>query len=243
LEALLPSPDGVRAIFFDLDGTLRHNLPLGGEFFADYALGLGLRIGDDDRLRAARWESFYWANSLDLKADVERYGDETGGFWRNYSLRQLIALGASGPQADELAGPASAYMEESYRPQSVVPDDVLRLLPRLQNAGYMLGVISNRDKPFREEIESLGLSPFFVFSLAGGEVNAFKPDPEIFVHGCGRAGVTPAEAIYVGDNYFADVIGARRAGLRPVLYDPRGLFPEADCAVIRSFDELPAILK
>ena len=46
----------------------------------------------------------------------------------------------------------------------------------------------------------------------------------------------------MGDNYFADVVGSLRAGLRPVLYDPNGLFPEAGCAVIQSFDQLPGLL-
>jgi phosphoglycolate phosphatase-like HAD superfamily hydrolase len=63
----LLSPDGIQAIFFDLDGTLRHNLPSGGEVAADYAAQLGLHISHEDRLRAMRWEHYYWAKSIDLK--------------------------------------------------------------------------------------------------------------------------------------------------------------------------------
>ena len=66
----------------------------------------------------------------------------------------------------------------------------------------------------------------------------WKPEPHIFVHACERLNVIPTEAVYVGDNYYADVVGARRAGLQPVLYDPRGIFPEPGCATIKSFDEL-----
>jgi FMN phosphatase YigB (HAD superfamily) len=55
--------------------------------------------------------------------------------------------------------------------------------------------------------------------------------------------LSPKEAIYVGDNYYADVVGARRAGLQPVLYDPIGIFPDPDCATIKSFDELNSIIK
>ena len=243
LEVLLLSPNGIQAIFFDLDGTLRHNLPSGGEVFANYAMELGLHIRDEDRLRAARWEHFYWASSIDLKTDIEKSREENGEFWRNYSHRQLIALGASSRQADELASKVSAHMEESYRPQSIVPDGVQRLLPALQNAGYKLAVISNRDKPYQHEIDSLGLTSYFAFSLAGGEVNSFKPEPEIFIHACERVDVTPTQTVYVGDNYFADVVGSRRAGLKPVLYDPRGIFPEAACPVIASFDQLLSILE
>ena len=70
------SPKSIRAIFFDLDGTLRHNIPSGGDVFADCALQLGLHVSHEDRLRAMRWEHYYWANSIDLKADREIYPEE-----------------------------------------------------------------------------------------------------------------------------------------------------------------------
>ncbi len=230
----------IKAIFFDLDGTLRHSLPAGGEFFADYAIQLGLHATDEDRLRALRWEHFYWANSADLKADKKAYPDDQV-FWKMYARRQLVALGASNAQADELAPLVTEHMALSYKPQSVVPGDVLRLLPALKET-YTLGVISNREKPYGQEIESLGLSSFFELVLAGGEVSMWKPEPYIFVHACARLNIAPTEAVYVGDNYFADVVGARRAGLQPVLYDPRGIFPDPGCAKITSFDELTEVL-
>ncbi|MGF1505605.1 MAG: HAD hydrolase-like protein, partial [Anaerolineae bacterium] len=38
------------------------------------------------------------------------------------------------------------------------------------------------------------------------------------------AGCKPAEAVYVGDNYYADVVGAQRAGLPAVLIDQYGVY-------------------
>ncbi len=236
------SPNGIKAIFFDLDGTIRHNLPSGGEFFANYVSGLGLRVTDEDHLRAFRWEHYYWANSIDLNADKQSHPDDQD-FWLVYTHRQLIALGATNAQADELAPQVFQYMEESYHPASVVPDGVVQSLQILQSAGYILAVISNREKSFQQEMESLGLSPYMAFSLAGGEVNAWKPEPDIFLQACRRVEVNPEQAVYVGDNYFADVVGSRRAGLQPILYDPRGIFPEAGCPVLTSFDQLPSVLK
>ena len=230
----------VKAIFFDLDGTLRHNLPAGGEFFADHAIRLGLHATEEDRLRAMRWEHYYWANSPDLKADKKAYPDDKV-FWGRYARRQLVALGASNEQADELAPQVTEYMAQAYKPQSIVPDDVFQLLPALKGA-YTLGVISNRDKPYSEEIASLGLASFFELVLAGGDVRMWKPEPYIFIHACERLNIAPTEAVYVGDNYFADVVGARRAGLKPVLYDPRGIFPDPGCAKITSFNELISVL-
>ena len=134
-------------------------------------------------------------------------------------------------------------MNENYKPVSVVRAETYQVLGQLKEAGFRLGVVSNRERSFQEEMETLGILPFFEFSLAAGEVQSYKPQPEIFEAALKRVDSTPQEAMYVGDNYFADVIGSRRAGLRPVLYDPRGVYPEADCAVIASFDGLPAVLK
>jgi len=233
----------IKAIFFDLDGTLRHSIPAGGDVFTDYVLTLGLQINQEGRLRAMRWEHLYWANSVDLRDDLVAHSGETENFWVEYSRRRLVALGASPDWAMELAPKTSAHMGEVYKPESIVPEDVRRVLPELKQAGYIMAVISNRDKPFQETLETHGLSEFFSFSLAGGEVDVFKPEPGIFEHALKRVDVTAPEAVYVGDNYYADVIGSRRAGLRPVLYDPKGIFPEADCATIKSFDELISVLK
>jgi len=237
------SLNGIKAVFFDLDGTLRHSVPSGGEVFTDYVVTLGLAVNEEARLRALRWEHLYWANSEDLRDDLLAHSGETEKFWIEYSRRRLIALGASAEWAVEYAQKASVHMGEFYRPQSVVPEDVRRALPQLKEAGYLLAVISNRDKPFQEVLVEHGINEFFEFSLAGGEVNMFKPEPGVFEYALQRLNLSPAEAIYVGDNYYADVVGARAAGLQPVLYDPLGVFPDSDCATIKSFDELNSIVK
>jgi HAD superfamily hydrolase (TIGR01549 family) len=236
-------PYDIKAVFFDLDGTLRHSVPSGGEVFTDYVITLGLKVNEEARLRALRWEHLYWANSVDLRDDLLAHSGETEKFWIEYSRRRLIALGASSEEASEYAVKASVHMGEFYRPESIVPDDVRRTLPQLKEAGYILAVISNRDKPFLDVLKEHGIAEFFDFSLAGGEINAFKPEPGIFEHALQRVSLSPREAIYVGDNYYADVVGARRAGLQPVLYDPIGIFPDPDCATIKSFDELNSLIK
>jgi putative hydrolase of the HAD superfamily len=236
-------PYDIKAVFFDLDGTLRHSVPSGGEVFTDYVLTLGLPVNDESRLRALRWEHLYWANSVDLRDDLLAHSGETEKFWIEYSRRRLIALGASSQWAREYAVKASMHMGEFYKPESIVPDDVRRALPQLKEAGYILGVISNRNEPFQDELDEHGIGEFFDFSLPAGEVNVWKPDPGIFEHALRRVILSPKEAIYVGDNYYADVVGSRRAGLQPVLYDPIGIFPDPDCATIKSFDELNSILK
>lgn len=239
---MIPS-NNIKAIFFDLDGTLRHSVPSGGEVFTDYVITLGLQVNEEARLRAMRWEHFYWASSVDLRNDLLAHSAETENFWIEYSRRRLIALGASEEWAAEYAAKTSMHMGEVYKPESIVPEDVRRTLPQLKKLGYILAVISNRDKPFQDVLDDHGIGEFFDFSMAAGEVNVWKPEPGIFEHGLQRVGLSAKEVIYVGDNYYADVVGARAAGLQPVLYDPLGIFPDPDCTMIKSFDELNSIVK
>jgi FMN phosphatase YigB (HAD superfamily) len=49
--------------------------------------------------------------------------------------------------------------------------------------------------------------------------------------------------MYIGDNYFADVIGARNAGIHPVLLDIGGIIHQPGCPSLKSLTELPGILK
>ena len=232
------SSNGIKAIFFDLDGTLHHNVPSADQILNAYLTEHGINIDPKDHLKAMRWEYSYWANSPDLRDDIIAHSMDTDQFWTEYTKRRLLALNLSVEQSTEFAPKVSRHMGESYKPESIIPEDVRRVLPELKQTGYVMAVISNRDKPFQDVLDSHGLSEFFDFSLAGGDVDIYKPEPGIFEHALQRADLTAKETVYVGDNYFADVIGSRRAGLQPVLYDPSGIFADVDCTIIKSFDEL-----
>ena len=237
------SNHSIKAIFFDLDGTLRHNVPSANQIMNSYLIEHGISISPENHLKAMRWEYSYWASSADLRDDIIAHSIDTDKFWIEYTKRRLLALNLSLEQSTEFAPKVSRHMGEIYKPESIVPEDVRRTLPQLKQAGYTMAVISNRDRPFQEVLDSHGLSEFFDFSLAGGDVDIYKPEPGIFEHALQRANLTAQETVYVGDNYFADVIGARRAGLQPVLYDPDGIFPDVDCTIIKSFDELISVVK
>lgn len=229
----------LQAVIFDLDGTLRLNLPSGGEVFSDYVASLGVPLSDEDRERAARWEHYYWASSSALRLDRERFSEDDLAFWRNYTYRRLLVLCGSPKLAEALTPQVSQYMQTSYHPESIVPPGVAAVLTKFRDSGFKLGVVSNRHHSYCEELENLGLLEFFPYVLAAGEVDLWKPDPALFRYVAGHLGVRPEQALYVGDNYFADVLGARRAGWQTVLFDPAGLFHDPGCVVIDSFDKLP----
>ncbi len=240
-------PNGyIRAVLFDLDDTLCHHRPRAGEIFNAYVASLGIPLNSEDVQRATRWEHYYFANSPEIRVDKQQHQNQTfevNSFWISFSRRRLNVLGCSPAQATELAPQVAQYMIEHYHHDVFVPNDAYRLLDYLHQAGYILGTVSNRNHPYDHHLEALGLRQYFHFTLAGGEIQSFKPEPAIFEEALRRANTSPAETLYIGDNYFADIIGARRAGLWPVLYDPDGVFPEADCPTISSFDQLMTQLK
>lgn len=237
------SSNSIKAVLFDLDGTLRHHIPAAGDVFVEFTRSIGLRISEEDRIRSEHWVHHYFAHSLEIQADGKLFKDDQKSFWVNFTKRRLVAVGVPTAQAIDFAPQASAYMEEHYKPAVHIPEDVFPLLQFLKDSGFVLGLVSNRDDPYHDEIKNMKLDSYFKFILAGGEVNAFKPDKLIFDHALKLAGTSASETMYIGDNYFADVVGSRRAGLIPVLYDPGSLFPDADCAVIKSFAELYELLK
>ena len=228
----------INTIYFDLDGTLRHNRPSFLEALADYTIQLGLPVEIASSQQGHRWLHNYWAQSPQLVADRKLFGEDETAFWVNHSRRYLEASDCPPDQAQKLAPQLTECMREKYSPVDTLADQAMVLLSNLQQEGFRLGVISNRSKPFDEQLETLGIHSYFEYSLAAGTIDAWKPDPLIFQHAMTQMNVKPEQAVYVGDNYFADVIGARNAGILPVLIDPVDLFPEADCLVIDTVGDL-----
>jgi REG-2-like HAD superfamily hydrolase len=112
-------------------------------------------------------------------------------------------------------------------------------LDELRRRGYRLGVISNADGRVEALLDSLDLRRHFEFVLDSGTVGVEKPDPRIFRMGLRRMGVEPHEAVYVGDVYEIDVVGARAAGMRAILLDPLSRLGHLDCERIAALHELP----
>jgi putative hydrolase of the HAD superfamily len=234
----LISPHQIRAILFDLDGTLRYNRPRFNDILAKYAIEYGAADTRANRQSAERWLHFYWAQSADAQLDMETFGEQSPAFWENHTRRYLIAFGHAPEHAERLAPEIYRRMSTEYDPQPWIPPEAFDVLRKLREAGFLVGIVSNRNHPLDDELEKFGLDGCIDLKLTAGEVNSWKPDPGIFLEAILRLEVNPAEVLYVGDNYYADVIGARNAGLHPVLLDPDGVFPEVECDVIRELHDL-----
>jgi putative hydrolase of the HAD superfamily len=110
-------------------------------------------------------------------------------------------------------------------------------LDRLRAGGLRLAVVSNSDGRVEEALVAAGLRDCFDVVLDSALVGVEKPDPAIFRAALAALGVAPAEALYIGDLYDVDVVGARAAGMEAVLLVPDAA-PGPDC---RRFASLAAL--
>lgn len=122
----------------------------------------------------------------------------------------------------------------------VVPRGAHDMLARLRAEGFKVGVISNADGRVDAQLESVKLKAHLDFVIDSHVVGVEKPDARIFRMGLAQVGVAPEDAVYVGDMYEIDVVGARGAGIPGVLIDPL-MLETVDCPRIRDVTELPAL--
>jgi HAD superfamily hydrolase (TIGR01549 family) len=111
-------------------------------------------------------------------------------------------------------------------------------LARLRAAGLRLGVVSNSDGRVEQALEAAGIRHLFDAVVDSTLMGVEKPDPRIFQAALERLGVDPEEAIYVGDLYEIDVLGARAAGIEAVLLVGAGVRRTHDCRTTTSIENL-----
>ncbi len=116
------------------------------------------------------------------------------------------------------------------------------ILEDLKGKGYVLGVISNADGRLESLLDEAGLAEHLSVVADSRVVGFEKPDPRIFHWALERTAVAPDEAVYVGDFYSLDVVGARRVGLDAILLDPLGAWPLLDCVKAKDLFEVRGLL-
>jgi putative hydrolase of the HAD superfamily len=225
------------AVFFDAGETLVHPHPTFPDLFATILRREGHDVDAAtiherihvvyDRFRTAAETNELWTTSL---AKSRR-------FWHDVYTIFLRDLGIEDPALVD-----TVYREFTDLANYAVFEDVPPVLECLRGAGLVLGVVSNFEEWLERLLERLGVGEFFGVRVISGVEGLEKPDPRIFELAMERAGVGPADSVYVGDNPEFDVDPALALGMFPVLIDRRGRYPDATGARITSMADLPAVL-
>ena len=181
----------IQAVIFDLDGVLvdtepRHFAALNAVLAAE-----GYRLAPED-------------NRLFLGLTLERTWDLV-----------VERFGLTGAREDYHRRYDRAVLAELEQPLDPAPG-VRQLLEALRAAGLPLALASSSRRAWvTATLHSLGLAEYFPITVAGDEVTAGKPDPEIFLSAARRLGVPPERCLVIEDSP-AGIEAARRAGMRVI---------------------------
>ena len=200
----------VRAVLFDIDGTLYPQMPLRALMAAEIALE-GLRARSAGRVRRL----------VQVIAAFRRVREE---------LRDLGEPAAERLDELQFSGTAARLRIDVDEVRNVIEEWVIqrpvkhlrylrrsglaRLLTTLSGRQLKVGALS--DYPGEQKLQALGVAEAFSFSLctADPSINAFKPHPKGFWRACEMWNVAPQEVLYVGDRSDVDNAGAAAAGMR-----------------------------
>ncbi|SFN27398.1 putative hydrolase of the HAD superfamily [Pseudonocardia ammonioxydans] len=104
---------------------------------------------------------------------------------------------------------------------------------------HRLGIVTDGQVPYaRPELAELGLLDYFDSVVVSGEHGFRKPDRRLFSTALDALRVAPEHAVYIGNDHFRDIHGARRAGLRTVLYTPDDDAVTVGCACVCAPDHV-----
>jgi len=161
------------------------------------------------------------------------------GITANWHFRRVY--GDQGLDESQLAQLSDALndLHRECHLWTAINEEAVPVLEELKRRGLRLAIVSNsEDGRVAELLQALDIFHRFDLCVDSHLVEYAKPDARIFLDTVRQLNVRPQQAVYVGDSYTQDILGAREAGLHAVLYDPLDLQPEADALRINSLREL-----
>jgi putative hydrolase of the HAD superfamily len=235
----------IRAVLFDVDGTLYHQQPL--------RLLMAGELGTVPWIHQAPWHvPRLWR----MLSAFRRVREELRALGLPEQPLARLQYDMAAAEAGVPAAAMEAAVEEWIyrRPLKYLPRVARRgmadVLASLAGRGLSVGVFS--DYPVADKLQALGIGQAMTVALeaTAPEVNAFKPHPRGLVLACERWGLAPSEVVYVGDRFDVDGESALRAGMRCVIVSSsapppgaRGLCQLRDMrelpVAIQRFDEVP----
>jgi len=214
----------IRAIFFDAGNTLIH---------MDYAAITTALAGEGIQTSATHVQRAEWRARVRLDASfshaVSTESIDTGDRYLRFVLDEL------GVRDRAVVAALSAWRRAYNVPVGLWTEGEIEAEAALMLArarGLRTACISNSNGTVAAILDGLGLARHLDFIIDSSQVGVEKPDPRIFHLALERAGLAATEAVYVGDLYSIDVVGARAAGLSAILMDPGACWGSRDCPAV-----------
>ncbi|HLW55025.1 MAG TPA: HAD family hydrolase [Candidatus Angelobacter sp.] len=165
-------------------------------------------------------------------------GRRDRGFWRLFYAHLLEELEVS-----------DAKLEDALAAATTVSMNWDRIRPGTREAleqiggAYRIAVISNADGKIAEVLQQCGIADCFLSVTDSTVVGHEKPHPAIFAAAIQSMNTRAERALYVGDLYSVDYLGARGAGMEAILFDVAGAYRDKGPLRVESLSELQQMLQ
>jgi dihydrofolate synthase / folylpolyglutamate synthase len=214
----------IRAVTFDVGGTLIEPWPSVGYVYAEVAARYGVNVEPEalDRQFAQAW-----AARKDFSYSLSD--------WSKLVQQTFAGVAATPPGASLFD---ALYTHFATAAPWRIFDDVGPCLQELKRRGLKLGIISNWDDRLRPLLRELQLDSYFDSIVISSEAGLQKPDPRIFLAAAAQLNTLPEAILHIGDSSSEDAAGARAAGLQSLLLT-RG----KNLATLSSLRSLPALIR
>lgn len=185
-------PEAVRAVFFDLDGTLADTAPDLGGALNELLVELGRPTLAHEVLRphVSAGTRGMLGIGFGIKPEHQDYPELAGRFLELYAARLCVGTRLFDGMAELLAG--------------------------LEQRGIAWGVVTNKPARFTDPLMAgLGLAQRCAAIISGDSAPRPKPAPDTLLLASEKTGVPPRLTLYVGDD-LRDVQAAHAAGMRAI---------------------------
>ena len=127
------------------------------------------------------------------------------------------------------------------RKEWILYDEALEVLKKLKDLDIKLGIISNWDLTARDILKKNQIVDYFDDIIISSEEGVEKPNPSLFIKSLKNLNVESDKALYIGDNFYDDVVGANSVGIKTLIINRNPKHPkfgEGDYEVISSLYEI-----
>ena len=204
----------IKAIFFDFYNTLVYFFPTVEDIQLCACKELGLTVTKEGLIKGYHTADSFFNIENSRMPISDRSERERKEFFAVYE--KMILEGAGITVSFTLA-------TQVWELTTLIPrrfrlfGDVKSTLKDLKKLGLTLGIITNLNQDMDVLLNELDLQTIIDVIVTSSEVGVEKPHPSIFLRALDKVGITPQEAIHVGDQLFSDAQGAKAVGIKPVL--------------------------
>jgi putative hydrolase of the HAD superfamily len=239
----------IRAVAFDVNGTLIRTLADDDEERIFRAAAHFLTYQGVDLHRHEVRDLYFRTMKEQLRASQEDYPEfDAVGIWRDIIEEHMTDFTRALPTGK--LGQLPVFLAEMSRGISRRRLDLYPFVREVLDAlreRYPLAIVTDAQSTYAAaELHKVGVLGYFDPIVVSGDHGYRKPDRRLFQLVLDGMQVSAGNTLYVGNDMYRDIYGAREAGLKTVMFDSdQGTKTYLDCVpdyTITDFRDLLKIL-